>query len=154
MYQSIIASGKKRTYRKKARDFILPDDDQCYAVIKDMLGNGRSNALCYDGTTRLARIRGSLRKGPNKAIVSKGDLVIVSLRDFEEDKVDLVHTYSHDEASTIFRQYQLPEHLKRAWRNDDLTTREDESYIDFEDIDESTTTTAAAAHEDVDVDNI
>jgi initiation factor 1A len=119
MYQSIIASGKKRSNRhNKKHEFVAPDDDQRFAVVKEMLGNGRLNALCDDGVVRLGRIRGSMRSGPGKMIITKGDLIIVSMRDFE-DKVDVVHKYSHDESSNILRRYNLPEFLIRAWNLED-----------------------------------
>jgi translation initiation factor 1A len=150
MYQSIIASGKKRSYRSKNRDFIIPDDDQQFAVVKELLGNGRGNVLCNDGQSRLARIRGSLRKGPNKAVVSKGDLVIVSNRDFE-DKVDLVHKYTHDEATTVFRQYQLPDALKKTFNNDIGARRDDEQdYVDFADTEYTVSTPDELTNDDID----
>ena len=33
-----------------------------YAQVTKMLGNGRLEALCFDGTRRLCHIRGKLRK--------------------------------------------------------------------------------------------
>lgn len=118
MYKSRIADSKKRANGKmKNREFIVPDDEQTFAVVKDMLGNGRLNALCHDGVVRMGRIRGSLRKGSNRAIINRGDLIIVAMREFE-DKVDVVHRYTHDEASMMFRNYQIPEALKKVWKND------------------------------------
>ena len=125
MYQSNLTAAKKRTNSKsKKRDFILPDEDQQYAVVKALLGNGRLNALCQDGVERLGKIRGSMRKGPNKAIVNKNDLIIVSSRDFEE-KVDVLHKYTHEEASSMFRMYEIPQALKKAYNS----TIEDETSI-------------------------
>jgi translation initiation factor 1A len=133
MYQSLIAARKnKRSNKTRKREFIYPDDDQRFAVVKDLLGNGRTNALCEDGQIRLARIRGSMRKGPKKAIVTKGDLVIVSNRDFE-NKVDLVHKYTHEEATLIFRQYQLPDMLRKAFNNDISSTVDEGDDIEFGD---------------------
>jgi len=117
MYQSNLTAAKKRTNSKaRKRDFILPDEDQQFAVVKALLGNGRLNALCQDGVERLGKIRGSMRKGPNKAIVNKNDLIIVSARDFE-DKVDVLHKYTHDEAPSMFRMYEIPQALKRAYNS-------------------------------------
>lgn len=156
MYQSLIASGKKRgKTSRKNRDFLVADEDQRYAVVMTMLGNGRLQVLCDDGVTRMAKIRGSLRNGPNKAMVAKSDLVIVSSRDFE-DKVDLVHKYSHEEALSVFRLYGL-EQLKRAWNNDELCERKDIGYIDFGDVDESDRVGRAQepeAIEDMNIDEI
>lgn len=33
-----------------------------YAQVTRMLGNGRIEAICFDGKTRLAHIRGKMRK--------------------------------------------------------------------------------------------
>ena len=125
MYQSNLTAAKKRVNSKsKKRDFILPDEDQQYAVVRALLGNGRLTALCQDGVERLGKIRGSLRKGPNKAIVNKNDLIIISDRDFE-DKVDVVHKYTHEEASSMFRIYEIPKALKKAYNS----TIEDEMSV-------------------------
>jgi len=36
--------------------------DAEYAQVTKMLGNGRLEAMCFDGTKRLCHIRGKLRK--------------------------------------------------------------------------------------------
>jgi initiation factor 1A len=129
MYQSIISSGKKRTYRnRKNNEIIEPDEGQLFAVVKELLGNGRLNALCEDNVTRMGRIRGSMRSGPRKVIVSKGDLIIVSQRDYE-DKVDVIHRYTHDESSSIFRRYKLPEFLVRSWNMDESHGQVEENVV-------------------------
>lgn len=135
MYKSVISSGKKRTYRTKHNECLEPEDDQQYAVVQELLGNGRLNALCYDGVTRMGRIRGSLRHGPKKALIFKKDLIIVSQRDFE-DKVDVIHKYSHDEASMQFRKYKMPDHLVKAWSSDEFSNSTDVDNIVFGDSDE------------------
>jgi initiation factor 1A len=144
MYQSIISSGKKRTYRssKKKTEAIWPDEDQKFAVVKELLGNGRLNALCEDSVTRMGRIRGSMRSGPKKVIISKGDLIIVALRDYE-DKVDVVHRYTHEEASSIIRRYQMPDFIVRSWNMDEYEQDNEKDSVIF------------AEEEDVlDIDNI
>ena len=45
-----------------------------------MLGNGRCECYCFDGSTRLGHIRGKMRK---KVWVSAGDIVLCGLRDFQ-----------------------------------------------------------------------
>ena len=49
-----------------------------------MLGNGRCECFCFDGTTRLGHIRGKMRK---KVWVSAGDIVLCGLRDYQDEKV-------------------------------------------------------------------
>lgn len=41
---------------------MFKEDGQEYAQVTKMLGNGRLEAMCFDGTKRLCHIRGKLRK--------------------------------------------------------------------------------------------
>merc|ERR1712169_163223 len=51
--------------------------------------------MCFDGEKRLAHIRGKMRK---KVWINQGDIVLLSLRDFQDDKADVIQKYSSDEA--------------------------------------------------------
>lgn len=51
-------------------------------------------AQCFDGTKRLAHIRGKMRK---KVWINQGDIVLLSLRDFQDDKADVIVKYTPDE---------------------------------------------------------
>lgn len=74
-----------------------------------MLGNGRLEAQCFDGEKRLAHIRGKLRK---KVWINQGDIILLSLRDFQDDKADVIQKYSPDEARELKKYGQLPENAK------------------------------------------
>lgn len=65
-----------------------------------MLGNGRIEAKCFDGVTRLAHIRGKMRK---KVWIAQGDIILLSLRDFQDDKADVIVKYTPDEVSHCLR---------------------------------------------------
>jgi translation initiation factor 1A len=52
-----------------------------------MLGNGRLEAQCFDGTRRLGHIRGKLRK---KVWINQGDIILLSLRDYQDEKGDVM----------------------------------------------------------------
>ena len=41
---------------------MFKEDGQEYAQVVKMLGNGRLEAYCFDGSSRLCHIRGKLRK--------------------------------------------------------------------------------------------
>ena len=45
-----------------------------------MLGNGRLEAMCFDGLKRLCHIRGKLRK---KVWINQSDIVLIGLRDYQ-----------------------------------------------------------------------
>ena len=74
-----------------------------------MLGNGRLEALCFDGEKRLAHIRGKLRK---KVWINQGDIILLSLRDYQDEKGDVIMKYTADEARSLKAYGELPEHAK------------------------------------------
>jgi len=128
MYQSRINNGKKRTNRyEKHRALEGVEEGQGYAIVQDLIGNGRLRALCSDNVVRLAKIRGSLRKSSHKIIIEKNDLILVSFRDFEPDKVDVLHKYSYDEANQIMNAFEMPDCIQRAWNMTDKYTHSKEN---------------------------
>jgi translation initiation factor 1A len=136
MYQSRISNGKKRTNRNdKHRALEGVEEGQGYAIVQDLIGNGRLRALCSDNVVRLAKIRGSLRKTSHKIIIEKNDLILISFRDFEPDKVDVLHKYSYDEANQIMNAFEMPDCIKRAWNITDKysNTKEDGDHVTFAD---------------------
>ena len=60
----------KKGVDEDKRELVFKEDGQEYAQVVRMLGNGRLEAFCFDGTTRLAHIRGKMRK---KVWVTAGD---------------------------------------------------------------------------------
>ena len=54
-----------------------------YAQVKKMLGNGRLEAFCFDGKTRLCHIRGKMRK---RIWIGVGDFILLALREFQDRK--------------------------------------------------------------------
>ena len=97
--------GKKESEEFK-RELELKEEGQEYAQATRMLGNGRIEAYCFDGVTRLGTIRGKMRK---KVWVNQGDIVLVSTRDYQDGKVDVIHKYTADEARQLKAKGELPE---------------------------------------------
>lgn len=123
MYQSRIRQNKNKRGGKN-KTLVEPEEGQAYAVVKDMLGNGRLRAFCEDGTEKIGRIRGSMRKYSGKVIIDRGDLILVSERDFgNDDKVDVFHKYSHEDVSALMRLRLLPERIFKA-----LTLQDDHNF--------------------------
>ena len=133
MYKSYIRNAKKRTARgEKNRETVAPDDSQQYAVVRDMLGNGRLKALCENGTEVAARIRGSMRKYKSKVIIAPGDLIILSMREYEADKADVVHKYTHEETTDLMYRGYLPEKIMKALTENELGhVPEADAYVIF-----------------------
>ena len=62
-----------------------------------MLGNGRLETMCFDGVRRLCHIRGKLRK---KVWINTSDIILIGLRDYQDNKADVILKYKADEART------------------------------------------------------
>lgn len=118
-----------------------------------MLGNGRLEAQCFDGAKRLAHIRGKLRK---KVWINNGDIILLSLRDYQDEKGDVILKYSADEARSLKAYGELPESAKINETDTYGPNDEGECGFEFdEDRDsESETEGANAGGKDVDIDDI
>ena len=57
-----------------------PSYNNCSHQVTKMLGNGRLEAMCFDGVKRLCHIRGKLRK---KVWINQSDIILVGLRDYQ-----------------------------------------------------------------------
>merc|ERR1711896_80694 len=106
--------GGNKAKRAKAgqpekRELVFKEDGQEYGQVLRMLGNGRLEAQCFDGQKRLCHIRGKMRK---KVWVTQGDIVLVSLRDFQDEKGDIIVKYTADEARNLKTYGELPEGTK------------------------------------------
>lgn len=77
--------GKNENESEK-RELIFKEDEQEYAQVTKMLGNGRLEAMCFDGIKRLCHIRGKLRK---KVITSKTIAYYFLLSMEQKQKVQL-----------------------------------------------------------------
>ena len=104
----------KRKGRKhfRTKTFSLDDlrasksDNQEYGYITEKYGDGRYNISCYDKVQRLGITRGSLR---NKNRLLKGSLVLLSLRDYEDAKCDILYNYSDDDKDKLISAKVLEE---------------------------------------------
>ena len=74
-----------------------------------MLGNGRLEAYSFDGKKRLCHIRGKMRK---KVWVNQGDIILIGLRDYQDDKADVILKYKPEEARQLKALGELPENAK------------------------------------------
>lgn len=100
--------GKNENETEK-RELVFKEDGQEYAQVLKMLGNGRLDAMCFDGTKRLCHIRGKLRK---KVWINTGDIILLGLRDYQDNKADVILKYTPDEARNLKTYGELPDNVK------------------------------------------
>ncbi|KAG2375284.1 hypothetical protein C9374_009907 [Naegleria lovaniensis] len=91
------------------RDLQLKEEGQEYGTVVKMLGNGRLECYCFDGKTRLCTIRGTMRR---KIWINQGDTILVGLRDYQDDKADVIHKYLPDEARELKKLGEIPKDAK------------------------------------------
>jgi translation initiation factor 1A len=87
-----------RTLEQQQAPIVFRDQDQDYGFVQKNLGNCRFAIYCNDGKERLGILRGVMRK---RVWVAAGDIVLYSLRGYEDDKVDVLHKYRSDEVHRL-----------------------------------------------------
>ncbi len=126
--------GKKPSHDDIERPLILKEENQEYCQVVKLLGNCRVEGNCFDGKTRLCHIRGAMRK---KIWIKPGDIIIISLREFEDDKADIIYLYQAKEVKRLVKLGEIPETVKVT---NDLEAGEHEGIddigIDFKESDD------------------
>lgn len=97
------------------------------------------------------QIRGKMRK---KVWINQGDIILLSLRDFQDNKGDVILKYTADEARTLKSYGELPEHAKIN-EHDNFNQGEDgEAYFEFGDADSDSDESEDDKKKEVDIDDI
>lgn len=76
-----------------------------YGRVKDLLGNGRLRVITFnDNKERIGHIRGNMYK---KVWIVKEDIVLVSLRDFQDSKCDIIYKYESDDVKFLIKRGEI-----------------------------------------------
>lgn len=117
------------SFKKKSgyKELTLKEEGQEYATVLRMVGEGRLIARCADGVERLCHIRGALKK---KIWIIKDDTILISLRDFQDGKADVIVKYSEQEA----RELRSMGEIKVVEKREEIANipEENESGFDFD----------------------
>ncbi len=104
--------GNKRKKGKKQvqedRELAYKGESEEYAQVIKILGDGRFECNCTDGIKRIAHVRGKMRK---RIWIANGDIILVSLRDFEPEKCDVVEKYKEKEVAKLKKAGEIPESM-------------------------------------------
>jgi translation initiation factor 1A len=76
----------------------MPEDDEVFAEVTDMLGANRVKVRCADGNERTARIPGRMQK---RIWIREGDVVLVEPWDWQDEKADVAWRYEKAEADQL-----------------------------------------------------
>jgi len=128
------------------RELVFKEDGQEYAQVTKMLGNGRLEAMCFDGVKRLCHIRGKLRK---KVWINQSDIILVGLRDYQDTKADVISKYSADEARNLKSYGEFPDSIKISDTVDFVGGDLDDD-IEFDEVDSDDSGSGAEDPDDID----
>jgi translation initiation factor 1A len=99
---------KGKNYNTSTRELGISDNESTfYGLIQKALGGGHFAVHCNDSEDRIATLRGSLKRNTR---IAAGDLVLISLREFEQQKTgskqhcDILVKYSSHEITQLKRQ--------------------------------------------------
>jgi translation initiation factor 1A len=79
----------------------MPDDDEVFAIVTNMLGANRVRVRCMDGKERTARIPGRMQK---RVWIREDDVVLVSPWDWQDEKADIEWRYNKQDADQLRRE--------------------------------------------------
>ena len=139
-----MAKKKKRGKNSKnknkvidKRAILFKGDMQEYAVMTKMLGDRRIMVILPDNSEQMAIIPGRFRK---RCWMKRGDILLISYREFQKDKLDVIHKFNGDEARKLVGYKEIPSFfLDLDQKRDKETNKEDggindEIGFDFDDI--------------------
>lgn len=146
--------GNKRKKGKKQvqedRELRIKEEGEEYAQITKILGDGRFQCKCADGVERVAHLRGKFRK---RVWLGNGDIILVSLREFEPEKCDIVEKYKEKEVVKLKKENEIPETMVLPSGTDVEEKNEGEGDIYFEDNEVTTKKKENSSGFDIESDN-
>lgn len=124
--------GNKRKKGKKqvseARELTYKGEMEEYGQVVRLLGDARLEIQCTDNVKRVGHIRGKMRK---RNWIANGDVILVSLREYENEKCDVIDKYTEDEVRKLKKAGEIPESITLPESNKEKV----EDNIVFEDDD-------------------
>ena len=110
--------GASKNNDQITRQLLLKEDDQYYGKITNVLGSCRFNVIGMDGKTYLGILRGNLQK---KVWVKLDNYVLYTCRNFQHNKVDIIHKYNDDEVRKLINLNEIPEKINIS-KEDSITS--------------------------------
>ena len=106
----------KSTLPETKKVIVYKEDMQEYAKMTKMLGDRRIMVMLPDKTELLAKIPGRFRK---RCWIKTGDIILISRRQFQDDKLDVIHKYNDDESKKLAKELEIPDFFLDTKTNED-----------------------------------
>jgi translation initiation factor 1A len=113
--------------QKRTLNELMKTEGQEYAVVRKINGGGRFGLVCADNIERIGVVRPTLKR--NKKFIEVNQLILVSLRDFQENTCDILDIYNGSEieylvsAKLISREF-IKQHLGQKDINGNVVAEE------------------------------
>lgn len=105
MSKKNYSKNNNKNITNNSKNLILKEDQETYGQVINALGNNRLLVKCFhDEKERVCTIRGSMRK---KIWINKNDIVLISLRDFQDDKADIIYKYDENDVKKLKKLNEL-----------------------------------------------
>ena len=89
---------RKTFTNNKSLNDIIKTDGYDYGFVSKQFGSGRFEIMCYDKVKRIGIVRGNIKRSARIAVTN---VVMVSLRDFQDNTCDITHVYNIEELDTL-----------------------------------------------------
>ncbi len=76
----------------------MPEDDEMFAVVTQMLGNMRVRLRCDDGKERMGRIPGRMKY---RNWIQQDDVVLIQPWSWQDEKADIEWRYTGQDAAQL-----------------------------------------------------
>jgi len=83
-------------------------EGEMFGIADQLLGASKIKVMCEDGVSRVGRIPGKIKK---RMWIREGDLLIISVWDFQPDKCDIRFRYTKTQAVNLSRRNKVPKNL-------------------------------------------
>jgi len=132
------AGAKKKPKRNNGqtsvkRVIIYKDDMEEYAQITKMLGDRKITVMLPDKSEMLAVIPGRFRK---RCWMKVGDILIVSRREFQATKLDVIHKGNDEETRKLAKDHEIPEFFLQSFVGGDGEDDDDENLVWDDEVDD------------------
>lgn len=125
-------SDKKQV--KVKRQIVLSSEIEhtVYGQAKKILGDCNFIINCFDGVERMCHIRKKIKRD----IVQLDSIVLIGLRDYQEEKGDIIFVYTRDEVNELKRLNEIPENagVGRLLGDEEDNKEDQEIGYNFDDI--------------------
>ena len=138
--------GNNAGQAEQIRDIEFKHEMEEYGKVMRLLGDRKIQIKLPDGSEIMGVIPGKFRK---KVWIAVDDVVLISRREYQIDKVDVVHKYNDKEIRYLIQYQEIPSSFGRssAMMEDNVANntvpddgiifqeeQEDDAIVDFDDI--------------------